>query len=135
MTTSKPDQAAPATSRLIGVYPDGGTFVTWFKSANSPSSRRWEIVSVSMAQVEADKAEAKRYLGLPALISDLADVEIKLDAALHPTFDIDFSDVLAMLNEAHAQLRRLLGMPAVTREPSEQAEGDVAAAVYPERSE
>ena len=94
----------------VGRYRDGHTFVTWFQA---PDNRHREIVSENEDQAKRDVATAQQYLALPELVIALQDIEIRLDAMLHPVFDMDSETATALAHEAHTELRRLLGMPEI----------------------
>ena len=50
---------------------------------------------------------------MPVIIDSLQDIEIRLDAALHPVFDMDHETAVTLVNEAHTALRKLLGLPEI----------------------
>ena len=102
-------------NRVIGHYSDGKTWVTWHL-AYATDGRRWEIVSESLDQLEHDQAEAHQHMMMPVIVEALQEIEIRLDAALHPVFDMDHETAISLVHEAHAEIRKLLGMPAIVEE-------------------
>ncbi len=94
----------------VGRYREGSTYVTWFCEVDG---RHREITSENVEQSSIDVITATQYTKLPEVIALLQEVEIRLDAALHPVFDMDRETAISLVRESHAEIRKLLGMPAV----------------------